>query len=141
MAKGLFTPLNPGKYLGDVGKIRFLSSWELRFQSFCDTNPNIIAWSSETIYVPYYHPIKKKQCHYIPDFLIKYKDSKGNVFIEIIEIKPAKEAGLTKTKNAYDLAMITVNRAKWAAAEAFCVKRNIKFRVITELDMFRTEKR
>ena len=60
MAKGLFKPTNPEKYLGDIGKIRFMSSWELRFMNFCDTNPNVIKWGSEEFKIAYFNPIKNK---------------------------------------------------------------------------------
>lgn len=61
MAKGLFKPEHPEKYMGDITKIRFLSSWELRFMHFCDSNPNVISWGSEEIRIQYWNPIKKKK--------------------------------------------------------------------------------
>lgn len=66
MAKGLFVPQNPQKYLGDVRKIRFMSSWELRFMQVCDMNPNVLQWGSEEFRVKYFNPIKKKNLRLHP---------------------------------------------------------------------------
>lgn len=59
--KGLYTPKYPEKYLGDPRKIRFMSSWELRFMQVCDLNPNILNWGSEEFRIKYWNPIKKKR--------------------------------------------------------------------------------
>lgn len=66
MAKGLFVPQNPQKYLGDIRKIRFMSSWELRFMQVCDMNPNVLQWGSEEFRVKYFNPIKKKNLRLHP---------------------------------------------------------------------------
>ena len=137
MAKGLYTPQFPEKYLGDIRKIRFLSSWELRFMNFCDLNPNVVAWGSEEFRVKYFNPVKNKVCDYIPDFIIKYKDSNGNIITEVIEIKPLKESVLKPKMSTYDKVALVVNHAKWTACKAMCDTAGIKFRVITEQDMFR----
>ena len=63
MAKGLFRPTRPEKYLGDITKIRFMSSWERSFMVFCDTNPNVIKWGSEEFKIKYFNPIKNKTCN------------------------------------------------------------------------------
>jgi hypothetical protein len=137
MAKGLYTPLNPEKYLGDPRKIRFLSSWELRFCNFCDTNPNVIAWGSEEFRVKYFNPIKKKVCDYIPDFIFKYRDTTGNIVTEVIEVKPLKQSVLKSNMSTYDKVSLVINHAKWTAAKAMCDAAGIKFRVITEMEMFK----
>ena len=50
--QGIFKPLNPQKYRGrDLP--RFLSSWELKFFRFCDSEPAILEWGSESIVIPY----------------------------------------------------------------------------------------
>jgi hypothetical protein len=137
MAKGLYTPQHPEKYLGDPRKIRFLSSWELSFMNFCDTNPNVIAWGSEEFRVKYFNPVKNKVCDYIPDFIVKYKDAQGNIITEVIEIKPLKEAVQKPKMSAYDKVALVINHAKWTAAKAMCDAAGIRFRVLTEQEMFR----
>ena len=146
-AKGLFRPKNPEKYLGDVSKIRFMSSWEARFMVFCDTNPNVLNWASEEIRIKYYHPVKKKVCDYVPDFLVKYRNTKGEIVTKMFEIKPNKEnpdslkAGVIGKKqkkvNPYNTVMMVINHAKWTAARAFCHKAGIEFVILTENDMFK----
>jgi hypothetical protein len=137
MAKGLYKPLNPEKYLGDITKIRFLSSWEMTFMRFCDTNPNVVSWGSEEFKVPYFNPVKGKVCNYIPDFIIKYKDAEGNIITEVIEIKPLKESVLKPKMSTYDKVALVINHAKWTACKAMCDSANIRFRVLTEQNLFR----
>lgn len=132
MAKGLYKPLNPQKYMGDPNKIRFLSSWELKLMQFCDQHPAVIQWGSEEFKVQYYNPIKKSLAMYIPDFIIKYKDAQGNLITEVVEVKPAKEATIRKKMSNYDKAMLIINTAKWQACGALCAKAGIRFRVLTE---------
>lgn len=132
MAKGLFTPTSPHKYLGNPTKIRFLSSWELRVMQLFDTNPSIIQWGSEELKIPYYNPIKSKICSYLPDFIVKYKDREGNIITEVLEVKPAKEASMRSKMSNYDKVALVINHAKWQAAGAFCAQRKLKFRILTE---------
>ena len=137
MAKGLYKPINLEKYVGDPNKIRFMSSWELRFMQFCDTNPNVISWGSEEFRIKYFNPIKNKVCDYIPDFIIKYRDQSGIVYTEVIEIKPKSQTVIGKKTNTYDKVQLVINHAKWTAAKAFCEAHNIKFKVLTESELFR----
>ena len=137
MAKGLFKPTRPEKYLGDIAKIRFMSSWELRFMNFCDTNPNVIKWGSEEFKIKYFNPIKNKTCNYIPDFIITYKDKTGLLRTEVIEIKPKCHMVATKKSTTYDKVQMVINHAKWTAAKAFCDIHNIEFKVLNEEQLFR----
>lgn len=135
--KGLYNAKNPQKYLGDPRKIRFMSSWELRFMTFCDTNPHIIAWGSEEFRIPYFNPVKKRMTTYIPDFIIKYRDKTGQVVTEVIEIKPKKQAVISSKMSLYDKVQLVINQAKWQAAVGFCKQHGINFRILTEDQMFR----
>lgn len=135
--KGMYRPIYPEKYMGDPRKIRFMSSWEFRFMTFCDKNPNIIKWGSEELRIKYMHPIKKKICEYIPDFILKYKNKDGELITEIVEIKPRKQTVISTKMSRYDQVQLVINNAKWTAAQAFCLKHGIKFRVLTEQEMFR----
>lgn len=135
-AQGVFKPKNPEKYVGK-GVIRYRSSWEMIFMRFLDDNKNVLQWSSESVHIPYRHPLTGKQTIYVPDFLIVYVDKNGGQVAEMVEIKPKKqttlqEAGRSKTAQ---IAAI-VNQYKWAAANQWCKKMGIRFRVITEDEMF-----
>lgn len=142
MAKGLYKPTNLSKYLGDPTKIRFLSSWEMKFMDFCDKNPNILQWGSEEFSIPYIHPIKRdadgspKRCKYYPDFIVKYKNATGIIITEVIEIKPHNQTVLKKKTSTYDKVQLVINNAKWESAVAFCKSHNIVFRILTEKELF-----
>ena len=104
---------------------------------FCDTNDKVIKWASESIVIPYLHPFKGRRTNYVPDFFIVYQDKYGRTNAELIEIKPKAESIITeKVKNAKQRATIAINHAKWKSAQAFCKAQGIKFRVVTEDDLF-----
>lgn len=144
-AKGEFTPKNPDKYKGKL-PIIYRSSWEFRAMQMFDEHPNILAWSSESLQIPYYNPLAKRWTVYIPDFLVLYVDKDGKQFCELMEIKPLKEVtgyqqinertGKPKRVSAHDRAAQAVNAAKWSAALEFCAKRQWSFRVVTEETLF-----
>ena len=104
---------------------------------FLDENPNVISWGSEEFKIKYYHPIKKKTVNYIPDFIVKYRDSRGQVITEVLEIKPAKQSSVQNKMSMYDQVQLVINHAKWTAAKALCDAAGIRFRVLTENDLFR----
>lgn len=135
-SQGIFTPLNPEKYAGR-GTIRYRSSWELAFMTFCDTHPNIVNWASESISIPYHNPITGTTKSYVPDFLVFYQDANGRKKAELVEIKPSTETTMEAAgRNKKAQIQAVVNQAKWAAAVKWCRNQNITFRVITEHDIF-----
>ena len=134
-AKGEFTPKNPEKYIGK-GKIIYRSSWELAFMNKCDTHPNIQQWASESIKIPYYNPFKKTKTLYIPDFVVHYVDRKGNSIVEILEVKPAKQAVESLAKGRDNQYALALNKVKWAAATKWAKANGMRFRVMTDRDMF-----
>lgn len=137
-ARGVFTPKNPGKYLGKNGNnIIYRSSWELVMNQYLDAHPAILGWGSEILSIPYINPLTKKSSNYIPDYFIVYVDGKSNKHVEVMEVKPAKEVpGFSgKTNNRTKLAQ-TINAAKWQAAIIYCVKRGWFFRIATEDQIF-----
>lgn len=139
-SQGFFIPKNPEKYVG-TGNIRYRSSWEFVFCQFCDNNPKVLQWASESIQIPYRNPLTGKQTIYVPDFLVIYQ-SGGKKITELIEIKPKSQTMITeKTRSARDKAAIAVNTCKWQAANAWCKRMGISFRVITESDIFYSGRR
>ncbi len=103
-----------------------------------DNEPMIIGWSSETCAIPYRNPLTGKHTVYVPDFVVVFEDRQGKKHVEMIEVKPSKEVpGFTEAKlSAKDRLAQALNMAKWQAAKAFCSKRNIGFRVMTELHIY-----
>ncbi len=134
--QGPYVVLNPQKYAGK-GVPKYRSGWELAFMRFCDTNDHIITWSSESLVIPYINPLTGKKTRYIPDFLIQYRNKHNKVVTELIEIKPKKQSILESKANNRDRAIVAVNYAKWAAAQKWCQRNGLTFRVITEDDIFR----
>jgi hypothetical protein len=113
---------------------------------FCDTNDNVIEWSSEEIIVPYRSPFDHKIHRYFVDFWIKVKNKDGALDTLLVEIKPKKKtikpdmpagtgARLTKGKLT-EIRDWMVNNAKWEAAREFCTDRKWKFQILTEDDIF-----
>jgi len=139
-AQGKYTVKNPEKYIGKRSPT-YRSSWEFTFMSFCDNNPAIINWASEAISIPYFNPVKGRQTIYVPDFLVVYVDANQKQHTEIVEIKPSTEVTMESARSYRDKLMVAMNMAKWAAADSFCRAQNMKFRVITEHDIFKNFKR
>ena len=137
--QGFYPLRNPEKYVGDPSKIVFRSSWELEMNKFFDNNPNILQWSSEEIAIPYIKPTTGRVHRYFPDYWIKYRNGEGEILQEIIEVKPHVQVHINSKCRItdYDRLMYAINVAKWEAATQFCKKNNIKFRILTEKEMFR----
>jgi hypothetical protein len=104
---------------------------------FCDSNDHILQWASESVRIPYRHPLTGKTTNYVPDFLITYRTRNNKVCAELIEIKPKKQSVLEAKMNDRDRAIVAINYAKWDAAQKWCRKQGLVFRVITEDQIFR----
>jgi len=139
----IFVPRNPHKYIGK-GPIIIRSGYERTFSQWCDSNPGIIAWSSETVEIPYYDPVKRKNRRYYPDYIIKTigKDRKEMTYI--VEIKPYKETlrpVLSRNKSEktrlYEAATYATNVAKWKAADMFCKVHGWQFKILTEKELYK----
>lgn len=136
--KGWYTVKHPEKYVGDVTRVRYMSSWEKDCHGFLDNNPNILRWSSEEIKIPYIKPTDGRIHHYYPDYWVEYKNRHGEIVQEIIEVKPLDQTtkpqvrGKSRKTQLHESIRYEINKAKWIAAQQFCDKYGIKFRVITE---------
>ena len=135
-AQGVYKVLNTQKYAGN-GSPRYRSGWELAFMRFCDSNDNILQWASESIVIPYRHPLTGKISNYIPDFLVTYRTKNNKTFAEVIEIKPKKQSVIEGKMSQRDRAVVAVNYAKWDSAQKWCQRQGLVFRVITEDDIFK----
>jgi hypothetical protein len=135
-ARGKYILKNPEKYIGNKTPT-YRSSWEWSFMNTCDTHPSIQRWASEAISIPYRDPLTNRQTIYVPDFFIQYVDKTGKMFVELIEVKPSNQATLENVgKSKYNQAQFVKNQAKWQAANAWCRKQGIRFRVLSEKDLF-----
>lgn len=145
--QGLYQPINPHKYLGELSEITYRSSWELKMFRFLDSNPYVLAWASEPVAIPYMKPVivngkpAMKKARYFPDIYVEYVDNDGKENKEMIEIKPLKQTKKSRAKDSkiriqenYTLA---VNMAKWEAAREWCALRNITFKISTEKSIYK----
>jgi hypothetical protein len=136
-AQGIYVPKHPEKYIGNH-KPKYRSGWELTFMTFCDSNDSIIYWASESIRIPYKHPLTGKPTIYVPDFFVVYQNKFGKQVAEVVEIKPKKQSVIeSKVASAKDRMVVAINHAKWQAAAQYCKSQGLTFRVITEDDIFR----
>ena len=138
-AQGIFEVQNHDKYVG--GKAPYYrSSWELAFMRMCDAHPNIKKWASENIKIPYLHPQTGKYANYVPDFMIQYVDKDGGEHVELIEIKPANQTTMENARTIGQKWQTAINAAKWTAAQEWCKRKGIRFKVINEDQIFQNNK-
>tara|TARA_B100001057_G_C22823252_1_gene940308 strand:- start:530 stop:952 length:423 start_codon:yes stop_codon:yes gene_type:complete len=136
-AQGLYQPKHQDKYIGKKTP-RYRSSWEWAFMNFCDNNPSVMQWASESIQIPYRHPLTGKNTIYVPDFFIVYNSKGKKRIAELIEVKPNNQTKLENIgKNVQNQAAYIVNKAKWEAAGKWCKHKGIRFRILTESDIFK----
>jgi hypothetical protein len=135
-AQGTFVPKNPQKYVGK-GNPRYRSGWEWSFFQFCDNNDAVLEWASEAIAIKYRNPLTGKMSSYVPDVFMRYRTRNNKICTEIIEIKPRKQSLIEGKMSERDRMVVAINHAKWQAAQAWCRRAGIVFRVLNEDSLFR----
>ena len=139
--KGKYRVVNPSKYRGDTHQVIYRSGWELKYMKWCDTNPAVLEWGSETTIIPYKSPVDNRIHRYFCDFYVKIQAKDGRITKYLIEIKPEKytkppEIPKRKTKRFIEeVFQYGTNQAKWKAANEYCEDRGMKFLVLTEHDL------
>lgn len=133
--KTRYTPTNKEKYVGNNESIVCRSLWERNICKFCDQTPSVLKWSFEEIIIPYVNPLDQKQHNYFPDFLIQFQ-TEGQIKTWMVEIKPNKQTLLKENASKKEKITWIINNAKWQAAENYCKKHNMEFKIITEKEMF-----
>lgn len=93
-------------------EMHYRSSWELACMKWLDTNDNVSSYDYEAVRIPYYEYLidRRYKRHYVPDFIIEYKDGHK----EMWEIKPQKLTENEKT------------RLKELAADEYCATSGIQ---------------
>jgi hypothetical protein len=137
--KGFFKPKNPQKYSGNPTQIIFRSDWERHFMTYLDNHPDVLSWSSEEIYIRYRCPVTNRVRRYFPDFKVTFRNKQGEVETTVFEIKPLTQTQPPKRKSKYFVEhakTYAVNQAKWEAAKDYCQRRNLKFQILTEKELF-----
>lgn len=142
--QGIFKPKNPDKYIGDVSRIEYRSSWELKCMKHFDISSSILGWNSEEVIIPYISPKDTKYHRYFMDFLIVTRDPTDNKKYKttLIEVKPKaqtlppKSRGKKKSRYLQEAIAYEVNQAKWKYARAYCKKKGYDFLIMTEEHIF-----
>lgn len=151
--QGYYRPANPDKYIGDLNKIIYRSSYEYRFCRYCDDSPSILKWSSEPYGIKYTSPLDGKDHKYYIDFYMRMKDADDNdkEWDFLVEVKPkeslkkpiyegAHTVGKLKNFN-YAAKAWLVNSAKFNAAKRHAESVGYRFVIVTEDFLFKYEKR
>lgn len=135
-----YTPINPDKYVGTY-PIFTRSSWELTVARMLDNEPSILFWASEPMKIPYHNPFLRKMTVYVPDFLVIFTDKNGVKHTELWEVKPHNETSIDAAKTKKQKLAVALNIEKWKAAHKWVKTHGMKFRIITEFDLFNNPKR
>lgn len=137
--QGLYKPRNPSKYVGDLNKIVYRSSFEYVAFKFCDTNKAVLKWNSEEVVIPYICPDTGKRRRYFMDLQIwTVNKNTGAVQVTLVEVKPEAQTKPPKRgrkKEATYLREVATwrkNDAKWKATQAYCDARGWAFVKWTE---------
>ena len=69
--KGRYKIKKPEKYLGDYSKVIYRSLWERQAFKWCENNPNVKAWNSEEVVIPYKCKTDNRLHRYFVDLLIE----------------------------------------------------------------------
>ena len=135
-AQGKYNLKNPDKYIGNRTPT-YRSSWEFAFMKMCDEHAYIQAWASEAVKVPYRNPLTGKHTIYVPDFFIVYTDKNGRKNAELVEVKPKSQTNMNDAGKSFaKKKQVALNMAKWEAANAYAKQNKIKFRVVSEDQLF-----
>ena len=135
-ARGKFAFKNKEKYIG-LKTPTYRSGWEHAFMRLCDEHPNVHKWASESIRIPYRHPLTGKYTIYVPDFFIVYMDKEGRKHAELVEVKPKSQTTMENAGRSHSKQrQVVINQAKWEAANAYARQNKIKFRVVSEEQLF-----
>jgi len=138
--RGTYVPKHKDKYMGKQNPI-FRSSWELKFMEYCDKNPNVVQWASEPFPIRYYLPTDGKWRKYFPDFLMTTQTKDGNFKKTLVEIKPANQTRPPKKGNKKKATILRehktwiMNQSKWEAAQNYCNRQGISFKIFTEKEL------
>jgi hypothetical protein len=138
--QGFYNPIHPEKYIGK-GDIIYRSGLELKFMKWCDKTDTILRWSSETIAIPYWDSVQKKNRKYYVDNFVEILE--GDIIKKyLVEIKPYKQTlepkstkGKRKANLLYETVMYQNNLDKWKYAKDFAKKHDMEFIIITEKEL------
>jgi hypothetical protein len=138
--RGLFAPLHPEKYDGDLSNITYRSKIELRMMKYLDDHPSIVKWSSEETVIPYLKPTTGRIHRYYVDMKVTRRLKDGTERTALVEIKwstsvaPPKLPKSSKKTRRYlkECTDYAINSAKWDAAKKYCEAKGWDWFIVTE---------
>lgn len=132
--RGKYKVKKPEKYEGDFTNVIYRSLWERQFFRWCESNDDVVRWSSESVVIPYICKTDGKPHRYFMDVKVKFKNGKTY----LIEIKPEIQTQPPKTqtrktkKYIKEVMTYAKNISKWEQAEKYCERRGWEFKIFTE---------
>lgn len=140
--QGIYQPIHPEKYIGDVHDVRYRSSWEFQLCYKFDHSKEILAWGCEPLFILYRSPKDGLSHRYFIDFMtVAYNKELDKKIVTLIEVKPEKEKypptskGKKKSRYLYECMQYEINQSKWKYARAYCEKRGWNFVILTEKEI------
>lgn len=132
-SKGKYKLVNPIKYVGDINRVIYRSSWEQKTFHYLDTNSNVKQWGSEIVCIPYQCRSDGKLHRYYIDLYIVLE---GGLKPLLVEIKPKYKRYLLESKRSkmsFRSALeFAKNTSKWEAANIYARKNNMIFKIWSE---------
>lgn len=125
------TILDPNKFkkCAEKDPVILRSGLEMKFCQYLENQSSIKKWVSESLAIPYYSRLDKKQANYYPDFIIENIDGHQT----IVEIKPYTQTKKPKPTDSVWLKEQWIkNCDKWKACKNFAKEHNMKFCIVTE---------
>lgn len=130
---GKYFVVNKNKYDGDFDNVMYRSSWEKQAFKWCDLNPDVVAWNSEEVVVPYRCKTDGKVHRYFMDLKVTFKSGKT----VLVEIKPKSQTqkpkiSRNKKRLVEEVMTFMKNQSKWKAAKFYAERNDWEFQVWTE---------
>lgn len=109
--------------------IIYRSSYEKRFIHWLESSDKVKYWGSECFHIPYISRIDGLTHKYYPDYFVEMVDGSKLV----IEIKPYEQTHKpVNESNGWARREWIKNVSKWTAAQEFCKKNGLQFKILTE---------
>jgi hypothetical protein len=145
--QGYYSVINKDKYIGDLNRVIYRSSWEEAFCRYLDGNEKILKWSCEHIVITY-NDLRGKSHRYYPDYYYQMMiDNDPNQLKHVVvelkpyveTIPPVKDFDIMESKSkkklenySYAVTMYTKNLLKWNSAIQWCQDHHMEFIIVTE---------
>lgn len=102
------------------GPAKYRSGWEKKYMQYLDDDPTCVSYMYEHVTISYVSNARSGRIRkYIPDLLV----NRCNDYIELVEIKPSNKVNKR------------LNLKKYLAANKWCEENNVKYVLLTEVEL------